>query len=171
MKLEDRRWYPVQTQPRREAYAVQHLNNQGYEVFFPRRLVTVRHARKVMEREASYFPGYVFVSLDLNVEPWTRVNNTYGVRSLVMVGARPAAAPTPLVEALRSLVDGQGRMAPLPAFRVGEQVSIVNGPLVDLIGTIDRLDGSGRVRVLLEITSGLVPVFTDAKNLVAIAQN
>ncbi|WP_340644589.1 transcription termination/antitermination NusG family protein [Phenylobacterium sp.] len=168
---EGRRWYPVQTQPKREAYAVQQLNNQGYEVFFPRRLITVRHARRVLEREASYFPGYIFVSLDLMQEPWTRVNNTFGVRSLVMVGARPAAVPTSFIEVLQRHLDQDGRLPPLAPFQVGERVSIVNGPLVDLVGTIDRLDSGNRVRLLLELATGLLPVFTETKNLSPFPQN
>jgi hypothetical protein len=41
------RWYAVHTQPLRELRAKCHLENQAYEVFLPRWLKTVRHARRV----------------------------------------------------------------------------------------------------------------------------
>jgi Transcription termination factor nusG len=41
------RWYAVHTQPNREGRAKNQLENQAYEVFLPRRLKTVRHARKL----------------------------------------------------------------------------------------------------------------------------
>jgi hypothetical protein len=55
----------VQTQPNRELRAKGQLENQAYEVFLPRRLKTVRHARKLTNVAAPFFPCYLFIRLDL----------------------------------------------------------------------------------------------------------
>lgn len=50
------------------------------------------------------FPGYVFIALDLKMEPWGRVNGTIGVGKLLPEGeAGPKPLPTGFVEELREL--------------------------------------------------------------------
>lgn len=154
----ERRWYAVQTQPQREALAAEQLGKQAFEVFFPRQRKTVRHARRITERTAAYFPGYLFVRLDLDRDRWRAVNGTFGVRGLVMAGERPRPAPKGLIEALSERVDSAGFLAAPPTCAPGDQVRLVAGPLADLIGTLDRLEGPARVRVLIELVGGRVPV-------------
>ena len=43
---ENARWYAVHTQPKREFYARLQLEGQGFRVFLPKGLRTIRHARK-----------------------------------------------------------------------------------------------------------------------------
>ena len=57
------RWYAVYTQPHREPRAKSQLENQSYEVFLPRRLKTVRHARKLTNVAAAFFPRYLFIQI------------------------------------------------------------------------------------------------------------
>ncbi len=73
------RWYVVHTQPRREFCAKAQLEGQGFRVFLPKRPRTIRHARKIANVEAAFFPRYLFVELDLTRHPWRRVNGTFGV--------------------------------------------------------------------------------------------
>jgi transcription antitermination factor NusG len=40
----------------------------------------------------------------------------------------------------------------------GQSVRILRGPFADFVGTIERLDDAGRVRVLLEMMGTAVPV-------------
>jgi transcriptional antiterminator RfaH len=40
----------------------------------------------------------------------------------------------------------------------GQEVRILSGPFADLRGKLERLDGSGRVQVLLDIMGKAVPV-------------
>ena len=165
MSSSERRWYPVQTQAQRESLAARQLENQGYAVFYPRRQVSVRHARRLRQREASYFPGYIFVALDLKADHWRSVNGTFGVKSLVMFGGRPAAAPGGFVELLRGSTDERGHVSPLTKFHPGDRVTILCGPFADIMGMIDRLDGPSRVRVLMDMVSGTLPLLTTTRNI------
>ena len=70
---ENARWYAVHTQPKREFYARLQLEGQGFRVFLPKGLKTIRHARKMADVEAAFFPRYLFVELDLTRQPWRRV--------------------------------------------------------------------------------------------------
>jgi transcription antitermination factor NusG len=59
----------------------------------PKRVKTIRHARKLTNVTAPLFPGYIFVQLDLTRDRWRSVNGTFGIASLIMQGERPHAVP------------------------------------------------------------------------------
>jgi transcriptional antiterminator RfaH len=146
-----------------------HLRRQGFQPFTPRQQRTVRHARRLVVKHVAFFPGYMFVPLDLTRDRWRSINGTIGVRSLVMQGGRPAPCPVGLVERLVELSDGKGLLDLSSKLRPGEGVQIVSGPFSDLIGTLERLDHAGRARVLINILNGLTAVTMDVKALIAAA--
>ncbi|TIT89380.1 MAG: hypothetical protein E5W41_02215, partial [Mesorhizobium sp.] len=84
------RWYAAGVFAGRENIAEQHLQRQGFTSFVPRAAKTIRHARRTYTRTAAYFPGYMFVALDVTQQRWRAVNGTIGVRSLIMRGDRPS---------------------------------------------------------------------------------
>jgi transcription antitermination factor NusG len=155
---EGTRWYAVHTQPNRELRAKNQLENQAYEVFLPQRLKTVRHARKLSNRPAPFFPRYLFIRLDLTRQRWRSVNGTFGVTSLVMQGETPRPAPHGVVEAMIASVDENGFLCLEENLKIGARVRLAAGPFAEKLGILDRLNDSGRVRVLLEIMGGTVPV-------------
>lgn len=152
-----RRWYLVRTLTGREMTAAFQLERQGFEVFLPKQMKTVRHARRVRSVLAAFFPGYLFVSLDLGRDRWRSINGTLGVAHLVGQGDRPTAAPHRVVQGLRDMVDERGVFT-TPMFKPGQDVRVAAGPFVDHLAVIERLDGAGRVRVLLALVNGRVPV-------------
>ncbi len=160
------RWYAVHAQPNREVRAKSQLENQGYEVFLPRRLKTVRHARKLTNVAAPFFPRYLFVRLDLAQHRWRSVNGTFGVSSLVMQGEKPHPVPRGVVEALIASVDTGGFLCFKESLALGTQVRLAAGPFAEQLGILDRLDDSGRVRVLLDIMGAAVPVYVERKFVV-----
>ncbi|MCF8469388.1 MAG: transcription antiterminator NusG [Parvibaculum sp.] len=151
-------WYVAAVKPGKEDTVERHLDRQGFRSFSPRRLKTVRHARRVMERRVPLFPGYVFVTFDTARCGWRAVNGTVGVRSLVMSGGRPSTVPSGVVEAFIRSTNTFGVVDIGADLRAGQRVQILTGPFADLIGTIDRLDANGRVRVLLNLLNGESPV-------------
>ena len=161
------RWYAVQCLSQREATAAAHLANQEFEVFLPRRRRTRRHAHKIDLVLMPFFPGYLFVQIDLTRHRWRSINGTYGVSHLVMQGERPAPAPRGVIEALRDCCDENDvLLMPGDELRPGQSVRILVGAFTDFIGEIDRLDDSGRVRVLLNILGGQTPVVLPLENIV-----
>ena len=55
-ELGNARWYAVNTLSHREFRAKRQLENQGFRVFLPERLKTVRHARKLATSRHCFFP-------------------------------------------------------------------------------------------------------------------
>lgn len=155
------RWYVARSLPRQEARAEFQLLRQGFPVFLPRTTKTVRHARKLRTVKSPIFPGYMFVVLDIDRDRWRSVNGTSGVASLIMHGETPQPVPGGIVENLLRLTDEDGVIRFDCNLREGQPVRIVAGPFANAIGTLERLDANGRVRVLLEIMKGKVPTYLD----------
>ena len=161
------RWYAVQCLSHREFAAAAHLHNQSFEVFLPRRRKVRRHARRVETILVSFFPGYLFVSFDLSRDRWRSINGTHGVASLVMQGDYPAPVPVGVVEALRESCDEMSIIQWRPKIAPGEPVRVLAGPFSDMIGELDRLEGPGRVRVLLDIMGGRIPAVLPRDSIVS----
>ncbi len=155
------RWFAVHSLPHREAGAQQQLENQGFHTFLPRCLKTRRHARKLESVLAPIFPRYLFVVLDLDRDRWRSVNGTFGVARLVMMADdRPQPVPHGVVEALIALTDDRDvlRFDGGSRWAVGQKVRILAGAFAERIGLLQRLDGNGRVRLLLDIMGGSIAV-------------
>ncbi|HEY7302237.1 MAG TPA: transcriptional activator RfaH [Xanthobacteraceae bacterium] len=161
------RWYAASTQPHREARAALQLENQGFRAFLPKRVKTIRHARKLMDVTAPLFPRYIFVQLDLTRQPWRSVNGTFGVSSLIMQGERPHPVLPGIVESLLASAGADGVVQFHEDLEIGSKVRLLAGPFAEQLGILARLDDKGRVRVLLEIMGGRVPVDTRREFVVA----
>ncbi len=152
------RWFAVQTKPRREKLALQHLGNQGFETYCP----LYRTIRRIGRRSTSVlepmFASYVFVHLGPARQEWRAINGTIGVNRIVSFGPQPASLPPGFVERLQGLAGENGEIGFDEELAVGERVRITGGPLDALYGTILSSDARKRVSVLLELLSGTVRV-------------
>src|SRR5262245_39029801 len=152
------RWFLVHTQPKNERKAEFHLSAQGFRTHLPQIQKTVRHARQLRTVRAPLFPRYLFLILDLGRDRWLSVRSTFGVSSLFTCDDRPVAVPSGVVEELLARA-AEANLTPFEAGRTaGQQVRIVSGAFADFVGTLERLDEAGRVRVLLEMMGGTIPV-------------
>jgi transcriptional antiterminator RfaH len=108
---------------------------------------------------APAFPGYLFVILDLQRDRWLSVRSTIGVAYLVSYrDGPPAPVPQGVVEALTEHSDGYVMTRFDDGLVVGQRVRLLSGAFANFIGSLERLDGAGRVQVLLEMMGTTVPV-------------
>ena len=163
------RWYVVQTQPHGETRAIFHLERQDYRIFCPRIRKTVRHARKATRVLAPLFPAYLFLRMDITRQHWRSVNGTFGVSHLIMQNDMPQPVPCGVVEALQIRMGDDGTINWVSSLKVGQTVRICDGPFADFVGTLERLDASGRVRVLLDLMGRAVSVIARSEMLVPAA--
>lgn len=128
----------------------------------PRQTRIVSNARGRIERRLPFFPGYMFVFLDLERERWRAINGTMGVRTILMQGEKPLPCPLGFVENLQACSDVNGILHPTFDLKVGDTVRIVSGPFADAIGSLAHLDAPGRVRVLLRMMRSEIPLTVEA---------
>jgi transcription elongation factor/antiterminator RfaH len=159
------RWYAVASLPHRERGVELQLRAQGFAPYLPLILKTVRHARRLQSVKRPLFPGYLFVSMDIDRDRWRSINGTFGARGLVMVRERPSPVPDGLVESLQDRMDGEGLTRFSEDLSIGQSVRVLSGPFADLVGSLERLDANDRVRVLLQVMGATVPVSLNSKQL------
>jgi transcriptional antiterminator RfaH len=147
-----KRWYVVHTQAAAEGKARANLIQQSYETFLPRFKKRRRHARKIDVVLAPLFPRYLFVHLDLESEPWRRINGTFGVISLITFDERPTAVPDTVVDGIRARCDASGIIdLKEPEFARGQALRIEEGPMANLIGLFEKVSSDQRVVLLIEM--------------------
>ncbi|WP_448664974.1 transcription termination/antitermination protein NusG [Sphingomonas sp. CJ20] len=157
-KNEVMKWYVVNTRVNSERMARRNLDQQGYSCFLPVYRKTVRHARKVTEVLAPLFPSYLFVEFDPEWTRWRPINGTAGVRGIVSGSdGRPSAVPMSVMRMLQSQCRGELVEWRSSGLEVGQKIVMTSGPFTDFLGEVQRLDGPGRVRLLLE-AMGNVPI-------------
>ena len=149
-------WYVFRSLARQDSWAELNLKRQGFAYFLPKVVVTRRHARRSVTQREWLFPRYGFVSLDLAQDPWRRINGTLGVERLVMGRDGPQRVPEGVVEALQAATDPDGVFAPNAGLIPGAAIRVCQGPLTGALGTLQSLDGRGRVDLLLNLMNGQV---------------
>lgn len=152
-------WFVVETHPRAEATALTNLERQGFTAYCPRIWKQRRHARRVDQVRVPFFPGYLFVLIDLARQRWRPIRSTFGVRRLVQFADRPAPVPDGVVERIRAreTADGAIPAAP-PPFRPGQPVRVAHGAFADVDGLFDCAVDQHRVVLLLNLLGGRVRV-------------
>jgi transcription termination/antitermination protein NusG len=117
--------------------------------------------RKVSNRK--FFPGYIFVNMELDDETWHVVKDTPKVTGFVGHSTTPPEVPASEVEAIKQQME-EGALRPKPKvlFEVGESVKVVDGPFQDFNGTVEEVrPEKGKVRVLISIFGRATPVELD----------
>lgn len=158
-------WYVISSQPNKEKYALRNLQDQNLKVFLPARKKTVRHARSIKTIKAPLFPGYIFVSFELDYKTVRAVNGTRGVKHIISNGGMPSCLPIGFVESLISGLDENGIVSQRPNLKPGDLVEMASGPFSNRIGELLNMDERGRVSVLMRMLSSQIPVTTTISNL------
>jgi len=112
---------------------------------------------------SKFFPGYIFVNMELDDETWHVVKDTPKVTGFVGHSTSPPEVPASEVEAIKQQME-EGALRPKPKvlFEVGEAVKVVDGPFQDFNGTVEEVrPEKGKVRVLISIFGRATPVELD----------
>ncbi len=148
-------WYALRSKPNKEEALWREAVAREVEVFYPQMWVQPKNPRARKIRP--YFPGYLFVQLDLQQIGYSSFAWMPHSRGLVSFGAEPVPVPDGLIQAIRRRVDqinGAGGEQ-LHGLKLGEAVIIQDGPFAGQEAIFDaRLSGNERVRVLLKLLRG-----------------
>lgn len=148
-----RRWFVAKTHPNAEPKALFHLQRQGFEVYLPRYLRRISHARRISWQPRPLFPTYIFVSMTGSEQRWRAINSSVGIAHLICDARGPVSVPRGLVEQIQAEEDESGlvltgRKVP---FEKGAEVQVISGPFADHIGRFDCTTDDQRVVILLDL--------------------
>lgn len=141
---ESARWYVVHTYSGYENKVAQNIEkvveNRGFQdlildVKVPTEKVKEVKDDKEREVERKIFPGYVLVKMELTDDSWYVVRNIRGVTGFVGTATKPVPLSEEEVKAL-----GVEKVQIHVDYAVGDNVSIVSGPLSGFGGIVSELD-------------------------------
>jgi len=140
-------WYALQYKPAQGYRALENLEHQGVECFFPQ--IDVEHIRggKRRWRSEPLFKGYLFIALTDESPLWQKLRSTRGVARVVSFSGRPAVIDDGVIALIRQGVDALGEEGGL---RAGAQLEIQEGPFRGLKAVFQRYDGEERAMVLID---------------------
>lgn len=79
-------WYTVQSKPRQEAVAAEHLLRQGYETYLPQIRLKKHRRKQWVDVTEPLFLRYLFIKVDADQQSLAPVRSTVGVAGLVRFG-------------------------------------------------------------------------------------
>ena len=147
-------WYVLRVKPHKEWMVFRQLQTREVDVYFPFLKVAPKNPRAARERP--YFPGYMFVQVDLEKLGANALSWLPGGYGLVMFGDVPAVVPPHLIHEIKrrlTQIEANGGLV-LDGLKRGDRVRIVDGPFAGYEALFDaRLPGDQRARVLLSFLS------------------
>jgi transcriptional antiterminator RfaH len=142
-------WYLIQFKPNSHRLAERNLQRQGFETFLPMQKITRRKASRFVSDLMPLFPGYMFVSVNSELDPWRSINSTIGVSRLVSFEGKPKPLSLQLISGLMLRCDASGTLLPPKSLNEGDSVEMLTGPFANFVATVDTIDPEQRIWVLM----------------------
>ncbi len=145
-------WYTLHSKPNQELLLWNQLQLREVESYYPR--LRRKPVNPRARREVPYFPGYMFIRVDLESFPLAKIAWLPGMQRLVAFGGQPAWLQDEVLEAVRRQVETANTCAqdPLAGLQPGDLVRITSGLFAGYEALFDtRINGAERVRVLLKL--------------------
>lgn len=167
-----KKWYVVNIHSGFEAQAKaslqerikrHNLDTQFGEILIPSENVVQLVKGKKQTRSKKFFPGYMFVEMDMNEQTWMLVKGTNKVSGFVGNKTTPQAVPPEEVARVTKQAE-QGAEKPKAKvdFSEGESVRVVDGPFSNFNGTVEEINlEKEKVKVLVSIFGRPTPVELD----------
>lgn len=150
---ETKNWWLLMTKPRKEFYAEEQLNNQGYTTYTPQVKRLRKRKDKVIHSVEALFPKYIFIQLDTEQDNWMPVRSTKGVTKFVRFGNNmPARVPNSIIDTLmqeeKTFTD---KVFDMDRYKKGQVVTINNKAFKNIKGIFQCYEGEQRAMVLISL--------------------
>lgn len=145
-------WYVMHSKPQKERWLYNQLNTMQIEAYYP--CLYTRTEKVCSSRSKPYFPGYLFVNVDLEVIGRSALQWIPGSLGLITFGGEPACIPNGLLQKIRQRLDeiNGSKDKITENLRDGDKVMIQAGPFAGYDAIFcAQLHNSERVQVLLKI--------------------
>lgn len=164
-------WYAIHTYSGYEEKVAESIRQRAesldmadkiFKVLVPKeKMIEIKNGkRKVVEKKI--FQGYVLVQMKLSEDAWYIVRNTPNVTGFVGTGIDPSPIEDEEMEKINKRM-GLEQPKHKIDFRVGEVVSITDGPFKGFDGAINEVDETkGKIKVLVNMFGRETPVELDS---------
>lgn len=145
-------WYVLQSKINKEEFVLQQLHHRNITAYFP--YIKAQPVNPRSRKIKPYFPGYLFVSINLELVGASALQWIPGTIGLVNFGGEVASVSDEFLQPVRDHLDqfNQAEGQPPKKLISGQKVTIQAGPFTGYEAIFDSyLPGNERVRVLLQL--------------------
>ena len=166
-------WYSLRVISGKEKSAEEHIlreadnnkiTNEIEEVFVPYEKVVQMRNNKKRIKEKMFFPGYVLIKMNLNVNTKYIVENSPGVLSFVgPKGKNPVPLRDDEIKRIFGEVERKEglEVVEIP-FKKGDAIKVVAGPFIDFTGFVESInEDKQKVKVTVSIFGRPTPIELD----------
>ena len=172
VSITDKKWYVIRSVTGQEAKVKQYimteldrvgLDSQVEDILVPtEKVIQIRKGKKV-QKEKTYFPGYIMIKADISGEILHIIRSVTNV--LGFLGETKGGEPVPLrtseVNRMLGKVDElaiSGEQISIP-FNIGESVKVIDGPFNGFTGSIDNVNEEKRkLEIMVKIFGRKTPL-------------
>lgn len=162
-------WYALHTKAYAEQRAASELRRHGIETYVPEVNRKADKASKRVDKRIAFFPGYLFMNVDLNAMSASKWRWASGVRHIVSHGESPVVIPNEIIGFIRRQLaehEAAGALARPPRFKKGDYVRIADGPFGEMLAIFEGpISASERVTVLMDFLGRLSRIRVDLDSL------
>lgn len=174
----EKKWYVIQTQSGQEnkvkANLERRLNsmtlkNQVFRILIPHQEVTTIKSGKKKTVSKMFFPGYIFIEMDLTDKLWYVIKNTPGVSDFISSMLKPTPLSTTEINKLLEQDQQKETIVSKTTFSKNDNVKIITGPFAGFSGVIDKIDEEKlKLIILVTIFGRSTPVEINMEGVEAI---
>lgn len=166
-----RQWYAVHTYSGYEEKVADNIRqrinavdmaDKIFDVMVPKeKQIEIKNGkRKVVDKKI--FQGYCLVEMKLTDETWYIIRNTPGVTGFVGTGTEPTPVSDSEIAKIKKRMGVEDPKHNID-FKIGEVVSIIDGPFKSFDGSVCEIDNQkGKVKVMVSMFGRDTPVELDA---------
>lgn len=148
-----KQWFVVYCKSREESRALQNLENQGIDSFFPKiRKAKLLRGKKIVVEEA-LFPNYLFIFADKEDSSFSRIRNTRGINDFIRFGHEITTISENLIKQLKAICHevNDVEVDTKLLLKNGDKVEILSGSFKGAQAIFESNDGLERSMLLLNV--------------------
>ena len=161
-------WYLIYAKPNQEVVAQQQLERQGYATYLPMIMNAKRRNGRRRYVEEPFFPRYLFIHLDQTNDNWSPIRSTIGVSTIVRFGMKPVSVSDEVIEFIKHRENPEGLLEVQDELSKGDNVRVLDGPMMGLEGVFVAKSSEQRVMLLLELMGNTTRVQIDVDSIEAV---
>lgn len=166
-----KQWYAIHTYSGYEEKVAESIRQRAdsldmkdkiFQILVPKeKMIEIKNGkRRVVEKRI--FQGYVLVHMKMSEDAWYTVRNTPSVTGFVGSGSEPTPVSDEEIEKIQKRM-GLEQPKHKIDYRLGEVVSIIDGPFKGFDGSISEIDpAKGKLKVLVNMFGRETPVELDS---------
>ena len=161
LELSERTWHALYVRSRSEKKVLSQLEERGMEAYLPLVTKVKQWSDRRKKIEEPLFKSYVFVRS--NAKEYLPILNVYGVMRFVMFEKEAVVVPDNQIVAIKRFVEDyehgeEYKMQNKEELKVGQKVRIINGPMKDLVGTLETICNKRHLIVYINVVGQYIPV-------------